>query len=60
MDKDVDAMARGCEQLRWAASYVERHKIEEFKREREMSLEMAKLIAEKIELTRRIEMTNVK
>ena len=55
MDKDVEGMVKGCEQLRWAADYVDKHGISEFRREREMSLEMAKLITEKIELTKRIE-----
>ena len=59
IDKDVSAMVKGCEQLKWAAGYVDKHGITEFKREREMSLEMAKLIAEKIELTRRMEATRI-
>jgi hypothetical protein len=54
---DVDSMIQACELLKWTVDYVKRHNVVQFHREAAMSLEMVALLAEKLQLRQRIELT---
>lgn len=53
--RDFVRTAQACELLTSTADYVQRHNVEAFQREAQMSREMAALIREKLELTQRVE-----
>ncbi|GAX74504.1 hypothetical protein CEUSTIGMA_g1953.t1 [Chlamydomonas eustigma] len=51
--RNTASLCKASEKLKWASDYVQEHGISEMGREAEMAREMAALLAEKVELTRR-------
>jgi hypothetical protein len=51
---DLDTMVQAYKHLHWIAAYVKRHKIDKFKEEASMAEQLASLIAEKIDLSRKM------
>lgn len=47
-------MVRAYKHLHWIAAYVKRHKIDKFKEEAAMAEQLASLIAEKIDLSKKM------
>ncbi|KAF5833677.1 KIF-1 binding protein C terminal-domain-containing protein [Dunaliella salina] len=53
-ESDLDIMVQAYKHLHWIADYVRRHKIEKMKQEASMAEQLASLIAEKIDLSKKV------
>jgi len=53
-DSDLDIMVQAYKHLHWIADYVKRHKIDKMKQEASMAEQLASLIAEKIDLSKKM------